>query len=109
MKRLLLPLLAALTLPTAVNSEEFFPSCRGSSTKYPSGCRYNPKYSSKKKAYEACQEWTKEDVFASNGMTYEFLGFEYERSCNDLVKGEILGMQQDMNTLDIELIKTFAY
>ena len=35
MKRLLLPLLAALALPTAVNAEEIFLSCRGSSSRYP--------------------------------------------------------------------------
>ena len=35
MKRLLLPLLAALALPTAVNAEEIFLSCRGSSPRYP--------------------------------------------------------------------------
>ena len=35
MKRLLLPLLAALALPSAVNAEEIFLSCRGSSPRYP--------------------------------------------------------------------------
>ena len=82
MKRLLLPILLLLI----------------------SGC----KYGSMDEAYEACQKWRKEDVIASNGMTYKFLGIEYKRYCyRDYANNEILGIHQDIT--DTELIKKFAY